>query len=203
MEFAGAHECLPATLAVLPEEMMPPPAGIALGHYLQMAVRIGVWDGVAIRRTSNDPDTLAYGAVFSAIVAASIFLATALHKMLTRDGATTGTIFWGLLLGLVFVCVYSAGVAVVQIGAAHFIARAFLGGKGTLFGVMRPALLGWWVNGLTVVPVVGLPVATIVWTVVLMRILEEVDGVSRVQAFLICAAINGVFLALVYLVPHS
>jgi hypothetical protein len=68
---------------------------------------------------------------------------------------------------------------------------------------MRPALLGWWVNGLTVVPVVGLPVATIAWTVVLMRILEEVDGVSRVQAFLICAAINGVFLALVYLVPHS
>jgi hypothetical protein len=200
MEYAGEHDCLPAGPAVLLEEMMPPPPGIALGHYLEMAVRIVVWDGVAIRRTSNDPDTLVFGAVFSAIAAAFIFLVTALHKMVTREGATAGTIFWGLLLGLVFVCLYSAVVAIVQIVAAHFIARAFLGGKGTVFGVMRPALLGWWVNGLTVIPVVGLPVGTIVWTAVLMRILEEVDGVSRVQAFVIPGVINGIFLALVYLV---
>jgi hypothetical protein len=202
MEYAGEHDCLPAGPAVVPEEMMPPPEGIALGHYLQMAVRIAGWDRVAIRRTSNDPDTLVYGAVLSAIVAVFIFLATALHKMVTREGATAGTIFWGLLLGLVFVCLYSAVVAIVQIGAAHFIARAFLGGKGTLFGVMRPALLGWWVNGLTVIPVVGLPLATIVWTAVLMRILEEVDGVSKAQAFFIPAVINGIFLALVYAVAR-
>jgi hypothetical protein len=202
MKYAGEHDCLPSGPAVLLEEMMPPPEGIALGHYLQMAVRIAGWDRVAIRRTSNDPDTLVFGAVFSAIAAALIFLVTALQKMVTREGATAGTIFWGLLLGLVFVCVYSALVVMVQIGVAHFIARAFLGGKGTLFGVMRPALLGWWVNGLTVIPVVGLPVATMVWTAVLMRILEEVDGVPRLQAFVIPAVINGIFLALVYAVAH-
>ena len=202
MEFAGSHECLAARPLMVSEEMMPPPEGICPGHYFAMALRIVRWDGVAIRRTANDPDALAYGAVFSGIAAAFIFLATALHKMVTRDGATAGTIFWGLLLGLVFVCVYSGLVAMVQIGVAHFIARAFLGGTGTLFGVMRPALLGWFVNCLTPIPVVGFPAAAIAWTAVLMKILEEVDGIRRMQAFLISAGINGVFLALVYLVAR-
>ena len=167
-----------------------------------MAFRIVGWDGVAIRRTANDPDALFYGAIFSTIAAGLIFLVTALHKMVTREGATAGTIFWGALLGLVFVCLYSGLVAIVQIGAAHFIARAFLGGKGTLFGVMRPAFLGWFVNCLTPIPVVGPPAAAIVWAAVLMKVLEEVDGMSRVRASVISAGINGVFLALVYLLAR-
>jgi hypothetical protein len=40
------------------------------------------------------------------------------------------------------------------------------------------------------------------WTAVLMMILEEVDGIGRVQALLISAGINATFLALVYLLPH-
>jgi hypothetical protein len=150
-----------------------------------MAFNIARMDGVAIRRVSRDPDALFYGAVFSGISAAIIFLVTALPKMLTREGATGGTIFWGLLLGLTFVCLYSGVVALVQIGAAHFIARCFLGGAGTFFGVMRPALLGWFVNCLTPIPVVGLPAAAIAWTAVLMKVVEEVDGIGRMQAFLI------------------
>jgi hypothetical protein len=203
MEYAGGHECAAAVPVALPEEMMPPPDGIALGHYVEMAFRIACWDGLAIKRTANDPDALAYGAVFSAVAAGFIFLVTALHKMVTREGATAGTIFWGLLLGLVFVCLYSGLVAIAQIGAAHFIARAFLGGRGTLFGVMRPALLGWWVNCLTPIPVIGLPAAAVAWTAVLMRVLEEVNGIRRVEAFFICVGINGLFLGLVYLLPHS
>jgi hypothetical protein len=202
MEFAGSHECAADAPLRLSEEMMPPPAGICPGHYLSMAVRIARWDGVAIRRTANDPDALFYGAMFSTIAAAFIFLVTALHKIVTREGATAGTIFWGVLIGLLFWCVYSGGVATLQIVAAHFVARTLLAGKGTLFGVMRPALLGWFVNSLTSIPVVGLPLAAIAWTAVLMKILEEVDGIARMQALLISAGINGIFLALVYLVAR-
>ncbi len=202
MVYAGAHECAADAPLRVPEEMLPPPDGICPGYYLGMAFRIVGWDGAAIRRTANDPDALFYGAIFSTIAAGVIFLVTALHKMLTREGATAGTIFWGVLLGVVFVCVYSGAVAVVQIGVCHAIARWFLGGTGTLFGVMRPALLGWFVNCLTPTPVVGPPAAAIAWTAVLMKILEEVEGVSRVQAFLISAGINGIFLALVYLSAH-
>jgi hypothetical protein len=202
MEYAGAHECAADAPLRVPEEMQPPPDGICPGYYLRMAFKISSFDELAIRRTANDPDALFYGVIFSTIAAGVIFLVTALHKMVTREGATPGTIFWGVLLGVVFVCVYSGAVAVIQIGVCHSIARWFLGGTGTLFGVMRPALLGWFVNCLTLIPVVGPPAAAIAWTAVLMKILEEVEGVSRVQAFLISAGINGVFLALVYMSAH-
>jgi hypothetical protein len=202
MESAGGHDCSGNAPILIPEEMRPPPEGICPRYYLRMAFDIARLDGVAIRRVSRDPDALFYGAVFSSIGAAIIFLVTALPKMLTREGATGGTIFWGLLLGLVFVCLYSGVVTLVQIGVGQFIARCFLGGTGTFFAVMRPALLGWFVNCLTPIPVVGLPAAAIAWTAVLMMILEEVDGIGRVQALLISAGINATFLALVYLLPH-
>jgi hypothetical protein len=202
MEYAGSHECAADMTLRVPEEMQPPPAGICPGHYLAMAFRIVGWDSVAIRRISRDPDALFYGAIFSTIAAAIIFLATALPKMLTREGRTPGTIFWGLLLGLIFVWVYSAAVALIQIAVAHFVARCFLRGEGTLFAVMRPALLGWFVNDLTLIPVVGPALAAAAWTAVLMKVLEEVDGTARLPAFLISAGINGSFLALLYLVPH-
>jgi hypothetical protein len=202
MEYTVGHDCSGIAPLLIPEEMKSPPAGICPGYYLRMAFDIARLDGVAIRRVSRDPDALFYGAVFSGISAAIIFLLTALPKMLTREGATVGTIFWGLLLGLVFVCSYSGVVALAQIGTAHFIARCFLGGTGTLFAVMRPALLGWFVNCLTPIPVIGLLAAAIAWTVVLLKILEEVDCIGRLQAVLISVGINAIFLALVYLVPH-
>jgi hypothetical protein len=202
MEYAGSHDCSATLPPMIPEEMTPPPEGICPGYYLRMAFDIARLDGVAIRRVSRDPDALFYGAVLSGISAAIIFLVTALPKMLTREGATGGTFFWGLLLGLTFVCLYSGVVALVQIGAGHFIARCFLGGTGTFFAVLRPALLGWFVNCLTPIPVVGLPGAAIAWTAVLMMILEEVDGIGRLQAFLISAGINAIFLALIYTLPH-
>jgi len=203
MEYAGSHDCAGVAPPFIPEEMVPPPEGICPGYYLRMAFNIALLNGVAIRRTSRDPDALFYGAIFSTIIATITFLVTALRKILTREAATAGTIFWSLLLGLLFVCIYSAIAAFVQIGAAHFIVRCFLGGEGTLFAVMQPALLGWFVNVLALIPVIGPTIAAIAWAAILMMILEEVDGTARLPAFLISAGINAVFLALLYLVPRQ
>ena len=52
-------------------------------------------------------------------------------------------------------------------------------------GVMRPLVLGWFVNVLILIPVVGIYAAGIAWTAVLMLVFEEVDGIERTQAFLI------------------
>jgi hypothetical protein len=68
--------------------------------------------------------------------------------------------------------------------------------------VARPLFLGWFVNVLVLIPVVGIYAAGIAWTAVLMLVFEEVDGIERMQAFLISAGINVVFLALNFLVPH-
>lgn len=197
-----SHICSGIAPALTPEEAAPPPAGFSPGYYVRVAFEIARWDDIAIRRAARDPNALAYGAVFCSITAAIIFLVTALPKMLSREGATPGTIFWGLLLGLVFVWVYMGVIAIVQLGVCHLIAKWFLGATGTFLGVLRPLLLGWFVNGLTVIPVVGTIAAAIAWTAVLMMVFEEVDGIGRLQAFFVSAGINAVFLALLFVLPH-
>jgi predicted exporter len=52
------------------------------------------------------------------------------------------------------------------------------------------------------IPVVGALASAIAWTAVLMMVFEEVDGIGRLEAFLISAGINAIFLALLFLLPH-
>lgn len=198
-----AHICCGIAPPLTPEEAEPPPSGFAPVYYLRLAFHIVRWDDMAIRRAARDPNALVYGAVFSAITAAVVFLLTALPNMLRRAGATSDTVFWGLLLGLLYVWVSFGAIAIVQIGLCQFIAKWFLGAMGTFFGVIRPSLLGWFVNALTVIPVVGPFAAAMAWTAVLMVVLEEADGIGRFQAFLISAGINAIFLVLPFLLPHQ
>jgi hypothetical protein len=197
-----SHNCSGVAPILPAEEAAAVPEGIAPIYYLRLAFGIARWDDVAIRRASRDPHALLYGAAFSMISAAIIFLVTALPGMLTRQGRNAATIFWGLLLGLLFVWVYMGAIAFLQLGLCHLIARWFLGATGTFFGVMRPLLLAWFVNGLMLVPVVGALASAMAWTAVLMMVLEEVDGIGRLKAFLISAGMNAIFLVLLYTVPH-
>jgi hypothetical protein len=61
---------------------------------------------------------------------------------------------------------------------------------------MRPLLLGWFVNCLILIPVVGTLATGIAWTAVLMMVFEEVEGIGRLQAFGISASINVCFFIL-------
>ncbi len=202
IDFGVSHECSGLSPGMTLEEVAPPPSEFAPFYYIRMAFHIVRWDDVAVRRASRDPNALVYGAALCAMSAAIIFLVTALPRMLTRDGKAPEAIFLGLLLGLVFVWAYMGIIAVIQIALCHTIAKVFLGAKGTLVGVMRPLFLGWFVNVLVLIPVVGIYAAGIAWAAVLMLVFEEVDGIERMQAFLISAGINVVFLALNFLVPH-
>jgi len=121
--------------------------------------------------------------------------------MLARPGASPGTLLWGVLLGLLFVWVVMSVTALIQLGLCHLIAKWFFGATGTFRGVLRPLLLGWFVNGLVVIPIVGMLAAAIAWTAVLMMVFAEADGIERLQAFLISAGINLVFFALQFLIP--
>ncbi len=202
IDYGVSHECSGLSPGVTLEEVAPPPSEFAPFYYIRMAFNIVRWDDVAIRRASRDPNALVYGAALSAMSAAIIFLVTALPRMLTREGRAPEAIFLGLLLGLVFVWAYMGLIAIIQIGLCHALAKVFLGATGTLAGVARPLFLGWFVNVLVLIPVVGIYAAGIAWTAVLMLVFEEVDGIERMQAFLISAGINVVFLASNFLVPH-
>jgi len=201
MNHGLAHSCSGIGPPLTPEEAAPPPPGIAPLYYLRLAFDIARWDDVAIRRAARDPDSLFYGAIFSAVTAAFIFLGTSLPKMLARPGASPGTLLWGVLLGLLFVWVVMSVTALIQLGLCHLIAKWFFGATGTFRGVLRPLLLGWFVNGLVVIPIVGMLAAAIAWTAVLMMVFAEADGIERLQAFLISAGINLVFFALQFLIP--
>lgn len=201
MEVGLAHNCSGIPPAMTLEEAAPPPPGIAPGYYLLLAFKIATWDDVAIRRAARDPDSIFYGAVFSAISAAIIFLGTSLPGMLAKPGMNEDKLFWGVLLGLVFMWVTMGILVFVQLGLCHLIAKSFFGATGTFVGVMRPLLLGWFVNVLIIIPVVGTLAAAIAWTAVLMMVFEEADGIERLQAFLISVGINVAFLALQFVLP--
>jgi hypothetical protein len=202
IEYGVAHECSGLAPGMTVEEAAPPPSGIAPFYYLRMAFGIVRWDDVAVRRASRDPNALVYGAAFFSLSQALIFLATALPKLRSRQDPTGEVVFWGVLLGLVFVWAYASIVIIIQIGLCHAIAKIFFGATGTFLGVIRPLLLGWFVNILILIPVAGLYASAIGWTAVLMLTFEEVDGIERMQAFLISAGVNAAFLVLTLTFAH-
>jgi len=102
-------------------------------------------------------------------------------------------IIFGAIVGLRFGLVVMAFLTFIQLGLCHLIAKWFFDGSGSYLGVMRPLLLGWFVNCLVLIPVAGTLAAAITWTAVLMMVFEEVEGISRLQAFGISAGINVCF----------
>jgi hypothetical protein len=201
MEYGLSHNCSGIAPLLTAEETAPPPSGFALFYYLRLAFNIVRWDDVSIQRASRDSNALFYGALLWAISAAIIFLGTTLPKMLSRASVTGETIIFGLVLGLLFVWVFMGAVVLFQLALCHLIAKWFFGATGTFLGILRPLLLGWFVNCLILIPYGGMVAGGIAWTAVLMMVFEEVEGIGRLQAFGISAGINVVFLALEYMLP--
>ncbi len=101
-----------------------------------------------------------------------------------------------MIVGLTVGAIIMAAVTFVQLGLCHLIAKVIFGANGKFVELMRPLLLGWFVNCLILIPVTGMLLAGIGWTAVLMMVFEEVDGIGHSQAFGISAAINVCFFAL-------
>jgi hypothetical protein len=201
-EYGLAHNCAGVAAAQMTqEEAAPPPGGFAPFYYLRLAFNIARWDDVSIRRASRDSDAVYYGAFLWAITALVILISTALPRILKTTRVIGPTVIIGLAIGLIFGLVVMAVITFVQLGLCHLIAKWFFGGTGTFLGIMRPLLLGWFVNALILipVPVVNIWAAGIAWTAVLMLVFEEVDGISRLQAFFIAAGINFCFIALQFM----
>ena len=193
MEYGLSHACSGIAPLLTAEESAPPPTGFSPGYYLRLAFDIVRWDDVAIRRASRDANALYYGVALSATGAAIIFLGTMLPRWLTRPATSPASLVFELILGLMIFWVYMGAVAIVQLSLCHLLAKWFFGATGSYLGVMRPLLLTWFVNCLILIPFVGILTAGIAWTAVLMMVFEEVDGVGRMQAFLISAGINVAF----------
>jgi len=195
-DYGLTHNCAGVAAFLPPEETAPPPDGFAPLYYFRLAFNIARWDDVSIRRASRDPNAVLYGAFLWAVSATILLLFALIPHVLRASNLSGPAAMIGLAFGLVFGLVVMAILTVVQLALCHFIAKWLLGATGTFAGVMRPLLLGWFVNLLVLVPVVGLLAASVAWIAVLMLVFEEVDGIGRLQAFLISTAVNVCILAL-------
>jgi len=200
-EFDVAHNCPGVAAWMSPEESAPPPSGFAPVYYARLAVSIVRWDDVAIRRASRDANAISYGLVIWCITALVILVFTVLPQTLKAIRAPMPAKMiaagFGLLVGLVIM----ACVTFVQLGLCHLIAKWVFSGTGTFAAILRPLLLGWFVNALVLIPVVGTLAAGIAWIAVLMLVFEEIEGIERLQAFLISAGINVCFLIVEFMLP--
>ena len=203
-DYGVTHNCAGIAPYITQEEAAPPPDGFAPLYYLRLAFNIVRWDDVSIRRASRDPKAGTYGVVIWGMTALVILSFTALPQMLRTMHFSVPAVVVGLVVGLAFGLVVVGIITFVQFALCHLIAKWFLGGTGTLMGVMRPLLLGYFVNALILIPVVGLVAAAVAWIAVLMLVFEEVDGIGRLQAFLVSTGINVCIMALEFAIrtPH-
>ncbi len=200
LEYGLSHNCpgplSPAAQALATAELQVP-IGAGLGYYLGQAMKIVRWDDVAIRRNAKDPKATAFGLVLwaaSILLILGVTTAPILSRLVPKVNPVAQVI--GIIAGLATGFVILAVITFVQLGLCHLIAKWFFGATGKFVEVIRPLLLGWFVNCLTVIPVAGMLLAAIGWTAVLMMVFEEVDEIGRLQAFGISAGINICFFAL-------
>ena len=199
-EYGLSHNCagpLSAAAQSVASADMAAPVGAGLGYYLRESWKIVRWDDLAIRRNSKDPSATLYGVI---IWLASIFVIMGVQTYpalkIRVPNAPPVAMAIGLFVAIIFGMIVLGVITFVQLGLCHLIAKMIFGASGKFIEVMRPLLMGWFVNCLILIPVAGLWLASIGWTAVLMMVFEEVDGIGRLQAFGISAGINFCFLAL-------
>ena len=186
-EYGVTHVC--AGVAPAAEEPAPPQVGSAPLHYFLQALRIARWDDAAVRRASRDAKALPYGILIWAIGVFLIFSGAVLQ--LTASGRRVDPV--GFVFGLIYGLTLSGVLTLAQFGIVHLIAKQFFGGRGTFVALLRPLLLGQIVTWLFVIPVAGPIVAGLAGIAVLMICFEEVEGITRMQAFGTSAAVGAVF----------
>lgn len=200
MEYGVSHSCggprSPEAQQIAMADMTPP-AGAGPAYYLGEAWKIVGWDDLAIRRNSKDAAATTYGVLFwfASMLLILVIQTYPLMKMKLAN-ASPGTLAVGMVFGLAFGMIVMGLITFLQLGLCHLIAKVSFGATGKFVEVMRPLLLGWFVNCLILIPVAGMLLAGIGWTAVLMMVFEEVDGIGRLQAFGISAGINVCFFAI-------
>jgi hypothetical protein len=200
MEYGLSHNC-PGPLSTAGQDILSAglqaPTDGGLGYYLGEAFKIVGWDDMAIRRNAKDPRATLYAVLFWLAAMLLILMATsfqALSRALAKADPVAAGI--GAVVGLTFGLVVMGLITFAQLGLCHLIAKWFFGATGKFTELMRPLLLGWFVNCLMLIPVAGMLLAGLGWTAVLMMVFEEVDGIGRLQAFGISAGINICFFIL-------
>jgi len=202
LEYGLAHNCSGVVAEVSTEEGAAPPAGFDPLYYFQLAFKIVCWDDVSIRRASRDSVALFYGIFIWLVTSTILFVFIAVPAILSRNIGPPAAMAIGIIFGLIVFLVITGVWTTIQIGLCHLISKWLFAGTGTYLGIMRPLLLAYFVNLLTLIPLAGPLAAGIASTAVLMMVFEEVEGIARLTAFGISATINILFFVAQNLFSH-
>jgi hypothetical protein len=159
-----------------PDELAPPPGlRFAPIYYFREAFKILCWDDAAARRASRDNNSLIYGFLILAFAVALPFGILVLRALAAGYRVSPTVVFERFAIALLASSIW----IVLQIGAYVAVMRAYL--PGQLY------------QCLAVIPVVGPMAAGLGGIAVLMLVFEEVDGIERMKAFCLAAAIGVTF----------
>jgi len=202
--YSVTHECAGLGVQKLSErEAAAVPSGFAPLYYLRLAISIMRWDDISVGRASCDSRALLYGVFLWILAVSSVIGPTtfrvgrlAVARSGISDGAAAVVVLVAGLLGLIIAVVTAGLITLFQLALCHAVAKLFFGAKGTYVGILRPLSLAWPINVVTLIPVAGPIVAAILWAAITMVVFEEVNHISRLQAFGIAYGVNILFFGL-------
>jgi hypothetical protein len=152
--------------------------------YVREGVQIARWDVEAVERVSRAPRALAYGALFLLLAG---FLG-GLPLLLRTDPAAPRWPF--AIVGMVGGAIGQLVVSALTTAIIHGAGKLMFGASGQYVPLLRVLWVGSVVLWLGVVPVIGGLVGGVLYLLVTLIAVSEIEGVERLHALVLVIGFN-------------
>lgn len=190
---------MPESAADSPEAPLPvdagdspprPAPGWGVVRYVHEGLQIARWDVEAVERVSRDPRALVYGACF-------LMLASLLAGVPLLLGTQPEAPRWPFVATAILIsAVGQLAISALATAIVHGAARLLFGASGRYVNLLRVLWVGSVVLWIGVLPLVGALVGGVLYLLVTLVAISEVEGVDRLQALILVVGVRAMtFLA--------
>jgi len=166
----------------------PPASGWGVVRYVREGLRIARWDVEAVERISRDTRALVYGACF-------MMLATLLTGVPLLFGTEPDAPRWPFAaIGILISAAGQLALSALATAIVHGAARLLFGAAGRYVYLLRVLWVGSVVLWLGVLPLVGALVGGVLYLLVTLVAISEVEGVERLQALVLVVGLRAMML---------
>jgi hypothetical protein len=156
--------------------------------YVREGLQIARWDVEAVERVARDPRALVYGACF--MVLATLLTGVPLLLGTEADGPR-----WPFAaIGLLIAAAGQLAISALATAVVHGGAKLLFGATGRYVNLLRVLWVGSVVLWLGVLPVIGGLVGGVIYLLVTLVAVSEVEGVERLQALVLVVGLRGMVL---------
>jgi hypothetical protein len=172
---SGSEDLAPGVVSAAPRGLV---------GYLREGVQIARWDVEAVERVSRDPRALAYGALFLLLAG----LLGGLPLLLRTDPAAPRWPF--AVVGMVAGAVGQLVVSALATALIHGAGKLMFGASGQYVRLLRVLWVGSVVLWLGLLPVIGGLVGGVLYLLVTLIAVSEIEGVERLHALVLVIGLN-------------